>query len=97
MHSLVNLFRKSSIKNEIRQKYAKPEHGKELTLIKDCNIMWNSILAMIDRFLLLQKTVSKALLDLSTETNLSEDDFVLLKEPLKLGSIISARFNMDFC
>ena len=49
------------------------------------------MLAMIDRFLFLQIAVSKALVVLSIETNLTEDDFVLLEqvqfalEPLKLG------------
>ena len=34
--SLINLFRKSPIKNEVLQKSVKLEHRKELTLIRDC-------------------------------------------------------------
>ena len=46
---------------------------------------------MIDRPLFLPKAVIKALVDLSVEANLTDDDFVLLEqvqfalEPLKLG------------
>ena len=46
---------------------------------------------MIDRFLFLRKVVSKALVDVPIEKNLTEDDFDLLEqvqfalEPLKLG------------
>ena len=49
------------------------------------------MLAIISRFLFLQKAVSKVLVNLSIETNLIEDDFVLLEqvqfalEQLKVG------------
>ena len=49
------------------------------------------MLAMVDRFLFLQKAVSIALADLSIETNLTEDVFVIFEqvqfalEPLNLG------------
>ena len=85
------MFRKSPIKNEVLQKYVELEHGKEITFTRDCKTRSSSMLAMIDRFLFLRKAVSKALVDLSIEANLTEDDFVLFElvefalEPLKLG------------
>ena len=88
---LVNIFRRSPTKNEILQIHIKQEHAKELQLIRDCKTRWNSILAMVERFLYLRKCITKALVDLSIRLNISDEEFMLLEdlkaalEPIKLA------------
>jgi hypothetical protein len=91
VRSLVNLFRRSPAKSDVLQKYVLLEHGKELTLLRDSKTRWNSMMAMIERFLLLRKAVGKALVDLGKNMDLSEDEFELLSDltsalkPIQLG------------
>lgn len=47
---IVNLFKRSPMKNDLLQTYIKSEHGSELQLILDCKTRWNSFANMIERF-----------------------------------------------
>ncbi|GFV97261.1 BED-type domain-containing protein [Trichonephila clavipes] len=49
--NVVKLFRKSPIKNDILQKYVKEEFGCEKMVCLDTKTRWNSLLAMLERFL----------------------------------------------
>ena len=73
--AIVNIFNRSPQKNEILQWYVVLEHKKELALLRDCKTHWNLLLSMIERFLLLQCAISKALVDFSSEMNINEAEF----------------------
>lgn len=46
------------------QNYVKTEHNKELKLILDCKTRWSNLLEMLQRFVLLEKSIKKATIDL---------------------------------
>ena len=67
------------------------EHEKELSLILDCKTRWSSMFQMIERFILLKKSIFKALLDLSIAHDITQAEFLFLDEmkatlePVKLA------------
>ena len=91
VRAIVNIFNKSPQKNDILQRYVVLENKKELALLRDFKTRWNSMLSMIERFLLLRRAISKALVDLSGEMNINEAEFNLFEdlkcalEPLRVG------------
>ena len=80
------------MKNEVLQKYVLLEQNKELSLVLDCKTRWSSMSDMIERFKCLKKCISKALLDLSIEHDISTAKFLFLNElkcalePIRLAS-----------
>ena len=52
---------------------------KDITLILDSKTRWNSLFAMIDRFLVLETPVRKALIDLNLELDISATEFSAIK------------------
>ena len=85
-------FRKSPLKNEILQKYVTQEFGNELSLLIDVKTRWNSLLAMITRFVQLKNCLIKSSVDLSDfPASFTENDWNLLQslisllEPVKMG------------
>ena len=79
------------MKNGVLQKYVLLEQNKELSLVLDCKTRWSSMYEMIERFILLKKCISKALLDLSIEDDMSAAEFSFVNElkcslePMKLA------------
>ncbi|GFY31705.1 uncharacterized protein TNCV_4200161 [Trichonephila clavipes] len=67
--NVVKLFRKSPIKNDILQNYVKEEFGCEKMVCLDTKTRWNSLLAMLERFLEIKSSISKALIDIKRRTN----------------------------
>lgn len=66
VRQIVKYFKRSPTKNNIvLQKYVKCEHGKELLLLLDCRTKWNSLLTMLERFVLLKSSIQKVLIDLN--------------------------------
>ena len=56
-------YRKSAMKNEaFLQEHVVKAHGKERHLILDCKTRWNTLIAMIKRFILLHKEIRLATL-----------------------------------
>ena len=55
------------------------EQNKELSLV-DCKTLWSSVYEMMERFICLKKCLSKALLDLSIEHDMSTAEILFLKE-----------------
>lgn len=53
LRKIVNLFRKSTVKNNVLQPYVKVEFQKELELLLDVKTRWNSIETMVDRAFML--------------------------------------------
>ena len=64
---IVKIFRKSSVKNDHLQKYVIEKHEKRLNLILDTVIRWNTLVYMIERFLILKDEIKKTLIDLKIE------------------------------
>lgn len=62
---LVNVFRRSPIKSDCLKKICMKLFGKEMSLIKDIKIRWNSLLDMLRRFLVLKAAILEALKELS--------------------------------
>lgn len=74
------LFKRSPVRNDTLQKFVQAEHGKQMALLLDTRTRWNSQLAMIQRFLLLQKPIQNALVHLDLDITFSRDDIDQLKE-----------------
>ena len=50
VRKIVQMFKRSPLKNEVLQNYVKLEYRKEYFLIEDSKTRWNSLLAMLERF-----------------------------------------------
>ncbi|CAB3232008.1 unnamed protein product [Arctia plantaginis] len=89
--SIIRFFRKSPLKSITLQKHVVAEFGVELVLLLDVRTRWNSMLTMIERFLLLKKAIKKALIDLDSSQKWNEDNITVLQKlqmiltPTKLG------------
>ena len=70
------MFRNSPLKNDRLQDFVKNEFSEELKLILDCKVRWNSLLAMIERFLKLKNCISKALRVIASTENVFEEDIL---------------------
>ena len=68
----VRLFKRSPDENSLLKKYIREENGKELTLLLVCKTRWNSLLAMIHRFIYLKKPINKALIDIHIQRRLTQ-------------------------
>ncbi|GFV91600.1 uncharacterized protein TNCV_770661 [Trichonephila clavipes] len=75
IRNVVKLFRKSPIKNDILQKYGKEEFGCEKMVCLDTKTRWNSLLAMLERFLEIKSAISKALIDIKEEQMMVNVEF----------------------
>ena len=80
VRKLVKVFQKSTVKNEVLQKYVMQEHEKELPLILDRKTRLSSMFQMIERFIFLKKCIFKALLDLSIAHDITQAEFLFLDE-----------------
>lgn len=76
---IVSFFRKSSIRKDILTKNTKEEFGKSLNLILDCKTRWSSTLNMVQRFVKIEKSLNKSLLELG-QPQVSESHFKSLRE-----------------
>lgn len=100
VRNIVRVFRKSPTKNEILQYYVKLEHRKELKLILDCKTRWNSMLDMLERFILLEDSTKKAIIDLKMNS-LLDHEYDIIKEvprvlhPVKITIEALCARNMD--
>ena len=69
VRKIINLFKKSPTRNDKLQTYIMKDYNKNLVLIGDVKTRWNSLLQMVDRFLLLQNCVKKLLLIVTLNSN----------------------------
>ena len=70
------MCRNSPLKNDRLQDFVKNEFNEEFKLILDCKVRWNSLLAMIERFLKLENCISKALRVIASTENVFEEDIL---------------------
>ncbi|KAJ2946728.1 hypothetical protein O0L34_g12787 [Tuta absoluta] len=102
---IVNVFRRSPLKNAILQEYVRLEHNKEMSLCRDVKTRWNSIETMISRFLEVKNCIKKALIDLDSgnlwcEQNLTVlEDLMKITNPIKLAveALSSQKADMLVC
>lgn len=88
VRTIVKFFRKSSVKNEILQKYVVADSNTEMKLILDCRTRWSSLFAMLERFIKIYPSIKKALIDLDEEQMLDQIDISLINRVIKvLGPI----------
>lgn len=80
VRKIVNLFKKSAVRNCVLQKHVKTEHGKELNLILDSQTRWNSITPMLERYLLLKNCIKKTLIDINWPDKLNEEENTKIQE-----------------
>ncbi|GFU96061.1 uncharacterized protein TNCV_3776011 [Trichonephila clavipes] len=91
IRNVIKLFRKSPIKNDTLQKYVKEEFGCEKMVCLDTKTRWNSLLAMLERFLEIKSAISKALIDTIEEQMMGSVEFetvtTIVKgfKPVKIG------------
>ena len=97
VRKLVKIFRRSSMKNEVLQKYVLLEQNKELSLVLDCKTRWSSMYKMIERFICLIKCISKALLDLSIVHDISRAELLFLSERKCALEITKLAVNALYC
>lgn len=81
---IVKYFRISPLKEEVLKAYTKAAHGKDIALVLDVRTRWNSLLLMIERFMLLKNEVQKALIDLNEPCHINEDDFLFIEEVIRI-------------
>jgi hypothetical protein len=93
VRKIARLFRKSPLKNEILQKYVTEDHGKNLMMILDTKTRWNSLLAMLERYVEIRSPVSKALIDLkNTDIEIEKEEATVIQNvvsallPVKTGA-----------
>ena len=94
IRKIAKMFRKSPLKNNTLQGYVQQELGKNLQLMLDSKTRWNSLLTMLERFIHVKSSVSKALIDYNEDENLDLDreevtvirDIIAALEPIKVGA-----------
>ncbi|XP_073817273.1 zinc finger BED domain-containing protein 4-like [Musca autumnalis] len=98
---IIKLFRRSPAKNNILQKYVVEDHNKEIALELDIVTRWNSIVPMLTKFLLLKKSIKKALIDLNKAELWIESNINVLQtlvdvlEPIKIAVEALCRPNIN--
>jgi hypothetical protein len=98
VRKIVRLFRRSPLKCDSLTSHTKRELGKEMKLLIDCKTRWNSLLAMLERFLEMKNSVYRALVDVGeTSALLSNDEIKRIQalvsalEPVKVAAEMICR------
>ena len=86
IRQVVDFFRRSPTRNTILQRYVKQEFKKEISLIRDIKIRWNSLEAMIERFLKLYSCIKISLIELNATNKICEANITTLKDMLAVLS-----------
>ena len=80
VRGVVKLFRRSPVKNDLLQKFVKEDLGKEMCLVLDVKTRWNSLIAMLERFLELIVPLKKTMTCLDIAIPFSEEDVKKVQE-----------------
>jgi hypothetical protein len=56
---IIKIFKKSPLKNDLLQQHVILQEGRQLSQILDCVTRWNSLVKMLERFLLLKILLKK--------------------------------------
>lgn len=83
VRKIVRTFRKSATKNFILQKYVKEDNGKEFKLIIDCNTRWNSMVYMLEHFMLIETYTKRSLIGFKIYS-ISDNDINVIENILNV-------------
>lgn len=81
---IIKIFKKSPAKNAVLQKYVMAAHNKEIALYLDVITRWNSMVPMLEKFLLLKNSIKKALIDLEMGIMWNEENLTPLTNILQI-------------
>ena len=80
VRTVVKMFRKSPLKDEILQKHIQAQLNTELKLILDSKTKWNSLLEMIKLFVRTEKCIRMALVEIGTSTTITNAEIKILHD-----------------
>lgn len=80
----VKIFKKSPLKEEVLKKYTQAVHGQAFGLLLDVKTRWNSLLTMLERFVLLKNEIQKALIDIREVVYFTDDEFNQMNELIRV-------------
>ena len=80
VRTLVKMFRKSPLKDEILQKHIQAQLNRELKLILDSKTRWNSLLEMIKIFVTAEKCIRMTLVEIGTSTTIMNAEIEILHD-----------------
>ena len=80
VRTVVKMFCKSPLKNEILQKHIQAQLNIELKLILDSKTKWNSLLEMIKIFVRAEKYIRMALVEIGTSTTITSAEIKILHD-----------------
>ena len=81
IRKIVKVFKNTPVKNHILQKYVEEEENKQLKLILDCKTRWNTMKAMIRRFIRAKNPIKKALAEMNLDY-MWNDEYIKIAESL---------------
>ena len=80
VRTVVKMFRKSPLKDEILQKNIRAQLNTELKLIPDSKTGWNSLLEMIKVVVRAEKCIKMALVKIGTSTTITNAEIKILHD-----------------
>ena len=80
VRTVVKMFRKSPLKDEILQKHIQAQLNTELKLILDPKTRWNSLLEMIKIFVRAKKCIRMAIVEIGTSTTITNAEIKTLHD-----------------
>ena len=80
VRTVVKMFHKSPLKDEILQKHIQAQLNIELKLILDSKTRWNSLLEMIKIFVRVEKCIRMALVEIGTSTTITNAEIKILHD-----------------
>jgi len=80
VRTILKMFRKSPLKDEILQKHIQAQLNTEQKLILDSKTRWNSLLEMIKIFVKVEKCIRMALVEIGTSITITEAEIKILRD-----------------
>ena len=80
VRTLVKMFRKSPLKDEILQQHIQAQLNTELKLILDSKTRWNNLLEIIKIFVRAKKCIRMALVEVGTSTTITNAEIKILHD-----------------
>ena len=88
VRTLVKMFRKSPLKDEILQKNIQAQLNTELKLILDSKTRWNILLEMIIIFVRVEKRIRWALVEIGTSTTITNAEIKILDDLIDVLELV---------
>ena len=80
VRTVVKMFRKSPLTDEILHKHIQAQLNTELKLILDSKTRWNSLLEMIKIFVRAEKCIRMALVEIGTSTTITNAEIKIIHD-----------------